>query len=210
MSLTRLDYENIKKYLTERHTFTDSNSDNYLSIKDYNQVKEVNMGKWAIATPEAPILATWDLASCTGILAFDLEKQFAFLAHSEAMFSLLYRGDDKFGHPSISLHIQKLIKQIESGNETYNLSFIIFPGSFPDKKMVEIIKRNINEIRSQKINVVSCEEKKPFFISMGSGGSIAFDSRNGNMTSYDPKKNPNHVYDDTMDRMYSALGNKKR
>ena len=215
--LKRVDYEKLKELLksiddellTERYPFTDSNSDDSLSIEDYSQVKEVDMGKWAIATPETPILATWALASCTGILAFDLEKQFAFLSHSEAMFSFLYRGDDKWGSPSISLHIQKLVKYIESGNETYNLSFIVFPGSFPDKKMVETIKRNIDEINSKKINVISCEEKKPF-ISMGSGGSIAFDSRNGTMTSYDPEKNPNHVYDDTMDRMYGALGNKKK
>ena len=141
--LKRVDYEKLKELLKsiddELYPFTDSNSDDSLLIEDYNQVKEVDMGKWAIATPETPILATWALASCTGILAFNLEKQFAFLSHSEAMFSFLYRGDDKWGSPSISLHIQKLVKYIESGNETYNLSFIVFPGSFPDKKMVATI-----------------------------------------------------------------------
>lgn len=137
----RVDYEKLKELLKsiddELYPFTDSNSDDSLLIEDYNQVKEVDMGKWAIATPETPILATWALASCTGILAFDLEKQFAFLSHSEAMFSFLYRVDDKWGSPSISLHIQKLVKYIESGNETYNLSFIVFPGSFPDKKWLK-------------------------------------------------------------------------
>lgn len=74
----RVDYEKLKELLKsiddELYPFTDSNSDDSLLIEDYNQVKEVDMGKWAIATPETPILATWALASCTGILAFDLEK----------------------------------------------------------------------------------------------------------------------------------------
>lgn len=172
-------------------------------IQNYDLVKEVGMSKYDFATEEKPILATWGLATCTGILAYDLEKKFAFLSHSDPMLSYLYTGEDSLGKPSISAHVRNLVNKIDEGDESYKLSFIIYKGDFPEKNAIKTIRENIESIKSPNIEVVSLLEKEAF-----EGGSIAFDSRNGRKTMYNPKENPYHVENPDVKNIYGTYDGK--
>ena len=170
---------------------------------DYSLVKHIDMGKSGIATAEQPLIATDSLATCTGILAFDLENGFTFLAHSDALFSFLYAGDDKWGHPSISKHVQELEKICDEDGRCLNLTIEVLLGTYPDRNAIDTIKNNLSILArrtSNKFRIVSINEVKSF------DGSILFDSRTGKRYPYNKRLNPFYIPDDSIDRKYAEFG----
>lgn len=171
---------------------------------DYSLVKHIDMGKSGIATAEQPLIATDSLATCTGILAFDLENGFTFLAHSDAMFSFLYAWEDKLGHPSISKHVQELKKICDEDGRCLNLTIEVLLGTYPDRNAIDTIKNNLYVLArstQNKYRIVSINEVKSF------DGSILFDSRTGKRYAYDKRLNPFFVPDDSIGIKYEAFGN---
>lgn len=170
---------------------------------DYSLVKHIDMGKSGIATAEQPLIATDSLATCTGILAFDLENGFAFLAHSDAMSSFFYGGEDRLGHPSISKHVSELEQECRISEKKLQLTVEILPGMFPDREAINTIRNNLEQLarRSTSTNysIGSIKEARTF------DGSILFNSRTGERYPYDKKKNPYYKPDDSIDKYYEAL-----
>ena len=164
---------------------------------DYSLVKDIDMGESGIATKEQPLIATDSLASCTGILAYDLDNEFAFLAHSDAFFSFTYGIKDRLGHPSISHHVEDLKNICNDDGRDLNLTVEILLGTYPDRESINTIKNNLSKLASSSINkfrIVSINEVDSFC------GSILFDSRTGKKYAYDRSLNPFFIPNDTMEK----------
>jgi len=154
----------------------------------------------SVATVNKPILATYGLANCIAILAYDINQRFAFLSHSDAM-SFLYRSDDNLGHPSQSAHIAWLDYELGKRSAMFDLEMGLITGSDPDKKSLEIIKKDIEELR-KKLYIISLNLKE---INVGDDGSIGIDSRTGKLFSYDPLLNPNKNQKGPTDYLIKSL-----
>lgn len=164
---------------------------------DYSHVKYIDMGKSGIATSEQPLIATDSLATCTGILAYDLDNNFAFLAHSDAVFSFLYGANDRLGHPSISKHVKDLENICNNDGRHLNLTVELLLGTYPDSNAINTIKNNLSSLANSSNNrfkIVSINEVNSF------GGSILFDSRTGKRWAYDNRQNPFFVKDDSIEK----------
>ncbi len=194
----------IEEDYSETIPFTYSFGDNRDVPKDidYSLVKHIGMGKSGIATKEQPLIATDSLATCTGILAYDLDNNFTFLAHSTAVLSFLYARGDRLGCPSISKHVMDLKNICNNDGRYLNLTVEVLPGIDPDSKAIDTIKNNLLRLASSptnKFRIVSINEVDSF------GGSILFDSRTGKRCAYDKRQNPFYVPDDSIDKQLGTL-----
>lgn len=162
--------------------FKDNNEleEMFLNSETDNQIIEVYQGSWKIASPNKPLIATRNLADCVGILVYDLDKEFAFLSHSD-IGSFTY--SEKKG--KISIHLQELIRKLESTQESYNLTVIIFPGDYTEDDSITAIYNTLNQIQSHNITIESIEERKPFIDFQVPGTrSILFNSQTGELLPY--------------------------
>lgn len=142
------------------------------------KVVEVGQGSWKV-TEEPVIIATDCLSSCIGILAYDVDHNFAFLSHSD---------EDSFytdNHFQISSHIKELEELLSSQKDTYNLTFIILPGEYASSKLIDAIYDSIHKIKSPNITVEQIIEQQPFIDRERPGSStIAYNNLNGQITPY--------------------------
>ncbi len=156
----------------------------FLNSEDSNQKIEVHQGSWRITSPTTPIIATKNLADCVGILVYDLDKEFAFLSHSDIN-SFTYRINKGDRRKDKSIHLQELIRKLESTQEDYHLKVIIFPGDYTEDDSITAIYNTLEQIQNSNITIESIEERKPFIDSIVPGTrSISFNSQTGELLPY--------------------------
>lgn len=138
-------------------------------------VKQVYTCGYGVADPKKPILATEGIYNCTGILAYDLSKDYAFLAHSygneaygidnSTSPSQIYDGDyhmvPKGVMPGSSIHVIEMLNTL-SKEELYQLKFIIIVGSKPNVPLASAMINTILYLRRKRISIESIKLMKPF------------------------------------------------
>lgn len=87
----------------------------------YDKLQLADMNALVVSTKEKPIVGTWALATCHGILLYDKKNKIAILGHASTDYMLL---------------LEEMIKQINQGNKTY-WQYMIIPGNYRvmDKQM---------------------------------------------------------------------------
>jgi len=141
---------------------------------DLEIVKQVYTSCKEVADFKKPILATERIYNCTGILAYDLNKEYAFLGHSygneaygidnSTSPSQIYRGDHyktPRWMPEASIHVIEMLDTL-SKRELYHLKFFILVGSKPNESLVSAMINTIMHLRRKNISIESIELKKPF------------------------------------------------
>ncbi len=138
-------------------------------------VKQVYNYGHDIANFGKPILATKGIYNCTGILAYDLSKDYAFLAHSYG--NEAYGIDNSFSPSQIydgdfhrvpkgimrgsSIHAIEMLDTL-SKKELYLMKFVIIVGSKPNVPLVRAMINTILYLRSKRISIESIKLMKPF------------------------------------------------
>ncbi|MFA5174230.1 MAG: hypothetical protein WC438_03540 [Candidatus Pacearchaeota archaeon] len=155
---------------------------------DFKEIQEVHQMDCFFSTPEKPILATYGLANCLGVLAYDPLKKIAFLGHSDA-FSYKYKGEDKLGHPSVNAHVSRFFWDLRDRKDNYLLDAWIVIGSNPDNKAIETTENTFKDLNNSPY-FSGVRIRKLERLNVKDDGSIGIDSRTGRLFSYDPKLNP--------------------
>jgi hypothetical protein len=146
-----------------------------------------------------PILATEGLYNCTGIIAYDLNKQYAHLGHS---FPNQYCEQNRLGLRVTSEHALKIFDTL-SKKELYKLKFIILAGKRANKSMINIMINSILALERKSALIESIDIMKTFIKEIHLpcdkiiGGSFAFDIRNGNRYIYNSYNNEYYLCSET-------------
>lgn len=169
----KVDWKSYRNEMEELERI-ENNIDSFKTVEiDPLLVKQVYTSVYAVADSKKPILATDCLYNCTGILAYDLNKDYAFLAHSygnEAYGndnslspSQIYNGDfvPKGIMRGSSIHVIEMLDTL-SIKELYQLKFVIIVGSKPNAPLVRAMINTIMYLKRKNISVESIELKKPF------------------------------------------------
>jgi len=216
---------------------------------DPDAIKEIGVCHSALANSITPILATSGIYNCVGLLAYDQNKKYAFLAHSY--------GNERYGHDNSmspsqiydgsyyrvpkgvihgsSIHAIEMLDTL-SKKELYELKFAIIVGSKPNLGLVSSMINTIINSRRKNISIESIELIKPFVdgihkendvnhgkdierydlcraygdkdivensitgeihsYDISRGSSLAFDSRDGEMYTYNFSSNQYYSYSD--------------
>lgn len=138
-------------------------------------IKQVYTSFSGVANYEKPILATEGIYNCAGILAYDLNKRYAFLGHSygneaygidnSTSPSQIYDGHYHIAPRGImlgsSIHVIEMLDTL-SKKELYQLKITIIVGSKPNLRLVSAMINTIIHLRRKNISLVSMELRKPF------------------------------------------------
>ncbi len=158
---------------------------NQIEDNQDSSIVEVHQGSWRIATEMQPILATKNLSNCIGILVYDLEKHFAFLSHSDNQSFIQESEVYSSKRKTKSLHLQELLKELKSRNETYHLSVIIFPGEYTSLESIIAVYDTLKAFSTEQIKIVSIEEREAFEDKLIPGTrTISFNIQTGELLPY--------------------------
>lgn len=161
-------------------------------------VKQVYTYEYGLADSK-PILATEGIYNCTGILAYDLSKKYAFLAHSygnedygvdnSLSPSQIYDGDfhkvPRGVIPGSSIHVIKMLDTL-SKKELYQMKIVIIVGGKPNAALVSAMINTIMYLRNKRMSVESIKLIKPFIEGIQTENDI---NHGKNVSWYDIYKN---------------------
>lgn len=172
--MRKLEWQDFSKEMLELEVL-ENKFDSFIPTEINSKlVQRVNTSNCSIASSEKPILSTDGMYTCTGILAYDLSKKYAFLAHSygneaygidnSTTPSQIYNHD--FYVPrgimyGSSVHVIEMLESL-SKRELYKLKIAIVIGSRPNMNLVDSMINTIIYSRTRRMSVESIVLIKPF------------------------------------------------
>lgn len=146
---------------------------------NYNELLDVPQAMAYFSTDEKPVLATYGIYTCVGILAYNPDTRIAFLAHSDAS-SFDYLSDSKE-----SMHVKQLYEGLVNRGSEHSLELKIITGGWPDNESITRIYGSLERLRAKpEIRTMEIER-------ISGKSNICIDSRTGQILSYNPKFNLN-------------------
>ena len=153
------------------------NSFKPVEVIDESLIKTVPTYELASTDSQCPIIATDSLYRCTGILAYNFDKQQAHLGHS---FPSQFTEKNRHGLLAMSDHVSQIYAGLSKW-ELHQLKFMILVGKSTNKSMINIMINSILALENKRVSIESISLLKTFVEEIHFqkefplGGSFAFD-----------------------------------